>query len=216
MHYRVKSVLTFGLTVALVSTALAEEELDVEVGRTPAGELAFPAFDFGKVTLEAVDPGNPFGLNGYSGDNPGWAAEGAPEGLLALEAGADVWVEVLALSPALRMLDPDAGLADILVGGSWQLGGPEFDGHLIWFVDADHPAFDPMQEHWAATLRLIDLGTTGYSPSATHSFVFRIPEPGTGFLFVIAAGLAARTLRRSARGAWTFPHTLAISPGASE
>ncbi|MGE0480667.1 MAG: PEP-CTERM sorting domain-containing protein [Phycisphaerae bacterium] len=197
--------LTVLASAALVGPVRAGEELDVEVGRTAGGALAFPPFDFGKATLDAVDPGNPFGLNGYSGENPGWAAEGAPEGLLALEDGADIWVEVLALSPALRMLDPNAGLADIVPGGSWRLGGPEFDAHPLWLIDADHPAFDPGQEHWTAAFRLVDHGTTAYAPSQTHAFVFRIPEPGTGLLFAAAAAVVA--LRRRAGSAGTRPLT---------
>lgn len=187
------ALFTIVALIAPMTPAWADEELDVEVGVDDAGRLAFPTFDFGKVLLEPVDPGNPFGLAGWSGDDPGWAAEGAPEGLNALGAGANIRVELLSISPALRMLDPNAGLADVPVGGFWDLGGPEFDGHPIWLIDSDSPTFDPEQDNWIATFRLVDTGTTGYFPSIEHSFRFGIvPEPASLGLLLIGLAVAAR------------------------
>jgi hypothetical protein len=185
--------------VAALSPAAAwagDEELDVEVGVTSGGQLAFPAFDFGVVSLDPVDPGNPFGLIGYSGQDPGWAAEGAPEGLLALADGAEVYVQILSISPALRMLDPNAGLVDIPAGSSWRLGGPEFDGHPLWLIDRTHPAYDPDAGPWVVTWRLVDQGATQYSPSENGAFSF-VPEPNT--LMPLALLTPALLYRREAR-----------------
>lgn len=181
------------LTMMTLSARMAHAELDVEVGVDGAGRLAFPPFDFGTVILEPVDPGNPLGLQGYAGDDPGWAAEGAPEGLGALADGSNIAVEILSLSPALRMFDPDAGLAELLPGSQWVVGGPEFDAHPLWLIDTADPAFDPDQSVWLGTFRLIDLGTTGYLPSEQMTFAFGIPEPATiGLALPLFAALSRR------------------------
>lgn len=179
--------------LAFAATAVQAHESDVEVGVDDVGRLAYPAFDFGTVILAPVDPGNPLGLQGYAGDDPGWAADGAPEGLNALGLGSNIAVEILSLSPALRMFDPDAGLAELYAGMQWIIGGPEFDAHPLWFIDSDDPAFDPGQAVWLGTFRLVDLGTTGYLPSEPMSFAFGIPEPGA---FCLALPLFVMTLRR--------------------
>lgn len=197
MH-RLILILSFAAALTPATTWADGEELDVEVGVTPGGQLAFPAFGFGVVSLDAIDAGNPFGLIGYAGQDPGWAAEGAPEGLLALADGADVYVQVLSLSPALRMLDPNAGLVDIPAGSSWRLGGPEFDGHPVWLIDRTHPEYDPDAGPWVVTWRLVDQGATQYSPSETGAFSF-VPEPNTLMLLgLLTPAMLCR--RRRGRG----------------
>lgn len=193
-----KSVIKYSVAFLAMSTVFATagagQELDVEVGIDAGGRLAVAPFDFGTTILDPVDPGNPFGLQGFAGENPGWAAEGAPEGLNALEDGSNIAIEILSLSSALRMFDPDAGLAEIHAGEQWVAGGPEFDAHPLWLIDNSDPAFNPNQGDWPCTFRLVDLGTTGYQPSEVYTLNFGIPEPGTALLLI--PGMLLYSLRR--------------------
>lgn len=187
------------LASALLGTAIAGpdhgDELDVEVGVNAAGQLAWPDFDFGKVLLEEFSNSPvPFLPDaGWTGDDPGWAGLGKVEdGISPLGIDAAITVEVIALSPALRMFDP-AGGSEIVAGGTWTLpAGNEFDAHPIWVIDATSPMFDPMQQNWIGEFRLIDNGTTNYAASANHTFVFGTPEPGSLALLAVSLLLVRR------------------------
>lgn len=171
-------------------------ELDVEVGAR-MGALDVAPFDFGAVVLEAfANSPIPFLPDiGWIGDNPGWASPPKLRGdLLPLPLGANVDVELISLSPALRMFDP-AGGAEILPGGVFHLGGPEFDSHPLWVIDATHPEFIPSMTAWTAAWRLFDAGSTQLNPSGEYEFIFAIPEPSGCAL----AGLGALFLRRVSR-----------------
>ncbi len=174
---------------------------DVEVGRTDTGALGFVDFDFGTTVLEPYGPPAPLPFlpsQGWILDDPGWATlEGPEDGLLPLEAGATIMVEVISLSPALRMYDP-AGGGEVLAGGQWMAGGNEFDAHPLWVIDATSPSFDPLQTEWFGSFRLIDTGSTGYTPSETHRFTFTTPEPASAALLCIGALFASRRARRMA------------------
>lgn len=167
-------------------------ELDVEVG-VRMGALDVAPFDFGAVVLQAF-ANSPIPFlpdSGWIGDNPGWASPPELRGdLQPLPPGASVDVELISLSPALRMFDP-AGGAEILPGGVFHLGGPEFDSHPLWVIDANDPEFNPAMTAWAAAWRLIDAGSTQLNPSGAYDFVFAIPEPSGCAL----AGFAALFLR---------------------
>lgn len=175
---------------ACTGAALADddhEHLDVEVGQQ-AGVLGWPELPDQPAVLDPVDPGNPFGFQGWSGEDPGWATLEMPEdGWEPLASGAEIWVEVLSLDSGLRMLDPDNGLADINVGDTWLLGGDSFDTHPIWLVDSTTPGFDPSQTIYSGTFRLLDQGTTGYSSSGVHTLSVFVPEPASAALLALAA-----------------------------
>lgn len=196
------------LTITLITVVTAANSLDaapirggghhhhgdVIVGRTDAAQLAFEADLDEASLLHQIDPENPLGINGYSGEMPGYEAlEEDEQDLFMLEPGADVYLEVIALDPALRLFDPHAGFAEFGLGDTWQLG-QEFHTHPLYVLDADHPSFDPDQGEWLATFRFVDLGSTQYTPSDNFTAAFAIPEPAS--LSLLLLGLAGAFRRR--------------------
>lgn len=156
------------IAIGGVGTARAQHEGDVEVGTTADRQLG------AIVAQDAPSPLHPFsqfGLNGWLGDEPGFEALLKPEGeLFPLEEGCEIRLDVWALDSALRVFD--SGLNEIHVGENLLLGGHELHEHAFWFIDAEHPAYDPNQEAWAGTFTLIDTGGTGYSQSHPIQLLF--------------------------------------------
>lgn len=193
-------IASFGAVLAFLSSpALGGEEhdRDIRAGVFGSGQLAAIAssdpFD-----LPPVDPGNPLGLHGWSEGEPGFAevdpAELPPD-VSVLGAGANIAVQVVALDPALAILDPGAGLTPLAPGQNFVLGGPGFDTHPVWLIDSDSPGFNPAQTLWTGTFRLVDLGSTNYAASANFDLTFRpTPEPATAA--ILAVGLLAALRRR--------------------
>ncbi|MEM7166808.1 MAG: hypothetical protein AAF581_15195, partial [Planctomycetota bacterium] len=81
-------------------------------------------------------------------------------------------LEVVSLDPALKAHTP--GFASVLTmpGDSWTMGSPPFDNHPTWHIDSTDAGFDPAQTQWTGTFRIVDTGTTGYTPSTTFDIVF--------------------------------------------
>ncbi len=193
-----KTLATTSLFVSVMffaKHATAQHEGDIEVGVYASGQLG--AFVPAESTLlDEIAPGNPFGLHGWSGEEPGFASLlVAEDDLNPLDPTADLWLEIVGLSPAMRVLDPST-FSDIGIGGTWSLEAVPFDTHPIWMVDSDDPAFDPGQGRWTVDWRLIDQGGSAYDASEVYSLSFVIPEPST--LASLAVGAALLLRRRPA------------------
>jgi hypothetical protein len=161
---------------------------DLEVGFVAGPEfnqLAFHGDLDEAALLEVIPPDSPLGIDGWIGEEPGFVAlEAAEDGIEPLVDGAEVWLEIIDLDPALRIFDP-VGF-EYGVGESMLLGDADFHTHGFFVVDADAPAFDPDQEVWTGTYRFVDQGTTGYTASESFSISVEIPEPTSLALLVPA------------------------------
>lgn len=180
--------------LAISSPALASlinprhEEDDVNIGVSGAGQLVV---EFGdeQISLPAVSGL----LNGFLGDEPGFFTidEDEPdEDIFVIGAGANIVLEVISFDDALKAWTP--GFAAILSqpGDTWSLGAAPFDTHPFWHIDSDDAGYiaPPLQTKWSATFRLLDTGSTGYSPSEPIMVTFT-PEPGSLGLLAIGAAL---------------------------
>jgi len=195
------SALLAGIIVGAFSASAAahQHEGDVIIGRTGSGQLRFEA-DLDEIHLLEPVAGL---LQGWAGDEPGFEAlaEDEPdEDFFRLGTGAQIWLEAVALDPALRVHNPLNPLLMLSAPGDrLPLGDHELHDHVIWHVDPLDPAFDPGRSIWQGTFKLVDTGPTGYSDSPLLTLRFAIPEPGT-FALLVAGSLAV--LRRPAtRGA---------------
>lgn len=190
-----------GLLGTVASHTLAgphEHGEDVVVGRTSSGQLATEVPVPGPHELPPISGL----LNGWAADEPGLmnlAVDEPDEGFFVLGSGAIISLELVSIDPALKIWSPGFNAALTAPGQSFILGGSEFDTHGTFHIDATDPNFDPNQNLYVATLRLVDTGTTGYSPSAPFSLSFTpVPEPATSLMLLMSSiGLIAR--RRSAR-----------------
>lgn len=189
--------------LALASTGMAQHTGDLWVGRSASGQLKLdtvcePSCGFDPSDNLTILTPDEFG--GFSNDAPGFdriTADQPAEDTFRLAAGAQIRLQVvelnehpstpadLAIAPALLIYDPLAftfyPYAE--AGGLYReisLGTYQLHKHVVWFLDAMDPAYDPTRCTWEVTLRLIDKGTTGYSPSEPFTLRFALHEPVPG------------------------------------
>ena len=185
------------LSLAWAGAAVAQHAGDLWVGRSAAGQLKLdvtcgPSCGFDPAVREVVLV--PDELGGYSSDSPGFdritAAQPAEEDTYPLGSGASVWLEIVAfvpepqledlsISPWLLIYDPVAFTFYPYQDGatlyrSISLGGAQLHRHLVWFLDAGLPGFDPSACTWTMSLRLIDRGATQYAPSEPFELRFAL------------------------------------------
>lgn len=190
--------LLFASSAALAGGGHGHTDDDLVVGITSAGQLAVE-FNFAElIELPEITAGP---LSGWGLDDPGFFnldADEPDEDFFVLGAGADIRFEVIAFDAALKGWTQ--GFASIFddAGEFFPLGSPDFDEHPFWQIDSSDAGFDALQTQWNATGRLIDVGTTGYAPSApfTLSFV-PVPEPASALLLSLTG--ATLLLRRTRR-----------------
>lgn len=167
------------VAVATASTALGQHEGDIIVGRNASNQLV--ASGFNSSDIHALQPVSGL-LSGWSGNNPGFDHLPTPQpanNLFPLTMGAQIRLQVVAISAAFRILGP--GLSPILdePGESLLLGGATLHEHVVWHVDATDTNYHADICLWTATLILRDTGSTGYADSAPFTLRFA-SQPAVG------------------------------------
>ena len=150
--------------------ARAEDDGDVIIGRTAAGQLRIGEF----IPDEHIVP-----LPCASGLFQGWALNepgfdhlvdpNGPADFFPLETGAQVRIVCLVIDPAFRAISPSFVIIDA-PGESVLLGNQGLHLHLTWHINSADPAFYPNQTDWYATFKLIDTGSTDYVESSPFAF----------------------------------------------
>ena len=166
----------FGVAALLfgVSLAQAQHSGDVWVGRSSAGQLKISSQ--GYVPEENYHTLYPVSglLNGWTDDSPGFdhiSTDDPPADLYRLQSGAQIWLEVVALDPAFRLIDSVFQILDA-PGEQTYLGDHTLHVHNTWHINSDDPAYDPDQCVWHAAFILRDTGSTQYVPSEPFTFSF--------------------------------------------
>jgi hypothetical protein len=171
--------LTLGIIIlvaALARAAAAQDEGDVFVGRSAAGQVRIGPPGSGSFLPEAnltVLPTSKV-FNGWSGIEPGWdhlVSDQPGLDFLALEAGCQVQLELIQADPGFKAITPGFTVIDE-PGERALLGGATLHIHLTWLIDADDAGFDALKTLWRATYKLVDTGTTAYAESASFTFYF--------------------------------------------
>ncbi|MCP4592161.1 MAG: hypothetical protein GY842_15610 [bacterium] len=153
--------------------ARAQHGGDVWVGRSAAGQLKVSPAGFVPEDNYAplAEVNGPL-LWGWSDNDPGFdhiTADDPGNDALQLQAGAEIWLEVVAMDPALRMLDAGFQLLDS-PGDATFLGDQGLHVHNTWHIDSLDVDYDPEQCVWEATFILRDEGGTGYAASEPFTF----------------------------------------------
>ena len=165
-------LLAFVLGLAATGHALAQHAGDLWVARNSADQLALTGFDYADQWV--VLPETSGLLSGWADNAPGFdrlITEVPAAGLFRLASGADIWLEVVALDPGLRIIDNSFQVLEV-PGQQTRLGNHLLHTHLTWHINMDDPAFDPQQTCWEAELLLFDAGSTNYADSPVFTMTF--------------------------------------------
>lgn len=158
------------LLVGIVSglclpAAAAQHPMDYWVGRTADDTITMGGF------FDPIRPGisvlpEVSGLlNGWSENDPGFDHVQTPQpklDLFPLDAGAEIWIEVVEMTPAFRAIDASFQILN-LPGDVAFLGDHLIHEHLTWHIDSTDDAFDELRTLWTARLKLVDVGSTEYA-----------------------------------------------------
>ncbi|MCG3136333.1 MAG: hypothetical protein HJJLKODD_00161 [Phycisphaerae bacterium] len=162
----------------LTSTAHGQSHAgDVGVGRSAAGQLKI-VYDLEQIKPLLYIDAPPY-FTGYLDDNPGFdaitAAQVNPElDLYQLQPGTNVWLEALELAPGFSADYIGFYILDN-PGDVGPLGTHTLHTHYTWMLDpTGDPGWNPDQCLWTGTFRLIDQGSTNYSPSEPFTLQFSI------------------------------------------
>lgn len=148
------------------------------IGRTAEGRLTWHRGDGvpdqALTVLEEIPPES--SLEGFSATIPGFSGVVTPSpehDVYPLETGADVWMEQIAVTPALLQIQtPSFMIVNLLSPPEMRIGGADSHAHPIWQIDSADPDYDPTQCIWEVTFILKDKGTTGYTSSEPLTFYF--------------------------------------------
>lgn len=171
-----------------VNVVSAQHTGDVWVGRSAANQVAISPRGFvPAMSYHFLSPVSGL-LHGWTDDDPGFdhiTAADPNNDLLVLQNGAQLWLEIVSLDGALRLIDSAFNILDT-PGQTTYLGGYNLHVHNTWHINSDDPAYDPDQCVWHMTVVLRDTGGTSYGASLPHTFSFtNVPvrppvEPATG------------------------------------
>lgn len=176
-EYALQAAMIYAAIWVLPQPVKAQHMGDVLVGRSAAGQLRISAPGSGgyvpEENIKLLPP--VMGLfNGWSDNNPGFdrLVTSDPESdFLTLQSGVQVRIEVVQVDAAFQAISASLAIIDD-PGERLLLGGSTLHTHLTWLVNSDHPMFDPDKVLWRATFKLVDTGSTGYSPSDPFTFYF--------------------------------------------
>ncbi|MGB0714404.1 MAG: hypothetical protein ACPGXK_00905 [Phycisphaerae bacterium] len=140
------------------SSAIAQHNADLWIGERN-GKLDWQ--ESGGLQPSSVyhqlDPVDTF-LRGWSDNDPGFDhVRDVAAGVGPLPNGVDVMIEVVAMDPALYLIDNSFQIL-FEPGDSTLLGDEGLHTHLTWFVDEQDPQFDETQCLWEGTFRLYEQG----------------------------------------------------------
>lgn len=179
---RIAVVTGIATAIAITNPALAHEA-HMLIGHSSAGQLVINTADgiqnHTSTVLSLIPPGG--FIEGYSASIPGFSLvlSSVPEvDCYPLAAGADVWLELVAIdSPLLVIETPSYLIINEQDPPEMQIGG-EATAHVhpLWLLDTLDPAFDPVQCTWEASFVLRDKGNTGYADSDLLTFRFSAGE----------------------------------------
>jgi hypothetical protein len=165
-------LIAFVVGLAATGPALAQHAGDLWVARTSADQLTLSGFAYAEQRV--VLPETSGLLAGWADNAPGFdrlITEVPAEELFRLDSGADIWLEIVALDPALRVIDNSFQILDS-PGQQTRLGNHLLHTHLTWHIDLNDPDFDPQQTCWEADLLLFDAGSTNYGDSPVFTMTF--------------------------------------------
>lgn len=160
-------------TTAMAAThASAQHTGDVWIGVDSNGQLAASAGAFVPADNYAYLVPVSGLLHGWSDDAPGFDHVVTPaDGLAPMQSGANIWLEVVELDPAFRVIDDAFQILDA-PGDDTQLGDHTLHQHDTWHINSSDAAYDPDRCVWHATFVLRDDGSTGYATSDPLTFNF--------------------------------------------
>ncbi len=182
---QIKSIAFLGCAL-LAHVAHAEHMGDLWVARTSSGQLAISPMGLTPDdNYLYLIPVNGF-LNGWSDNDPGFdriTSDQPAFDLYPLETGSSIYLEVIEMDPALRLIDN----AFVIIhdpGDTTYLGGSNLHIHNTWHINSDDLEFDPTQCVWEATFVLFDTGPTSYTDSTAFTLLFtnvELEEPDGDF-----------------------------------
>jgi hypothetical protein len=163
------------LPPSMPNAAFGQHRGDVWIGRTGDGTLAISPTDASFIPEQNYVVLGPSGgvFPGWSDDDPGFDSMTiSTNGVFPMDPGADVWLEVVDMEPAFRLVTDSLEVLNEPGESARFPGGHRVHEHWTWNIQSTHPEFDPEQCVWRATFFLRDEGTTGYESSRNFTFQF--------------------------------------------
>lgn len=157
--------------LALTPAALGQHAGDVWVGVTFQDQLAVSTDGF--IPESNFAPLTPVSglIHGWSNDDPGFDHVVTGTDVVPLEAGAEIWLEVVAVDAAFEAIDDGFQFLHD-PGDDTFLGESTLHEHITWHINDQDPDFDENQCVWEATFVLRDDGSTVYATSAPFTMSF--------------------------------------------
>ncbi len=160
------------LVAAGSATLLGQHADDIWVGASGGGQLKRAGLDV-DATIVVLPPSSG-ALLGWADNEPGFdrvTVDDPVNDLYRLGSGALIWLEVVQLDEAFRVIDASFNVFD-QPGEQMLLGDHNLHVHPIWHINSQDAAFEPLRTLWRATFRLVDTGSTGYADSVDFTIRF--------------------------------------------
>ncbi len=164
-------------TIVLVLSmgpGLGRAHFDMHIGRSSQGVLVVRNVPWWHWELPALGPGEP--IIGWLDNDPGFSGLPIPlpaEDAYLLQFGANLWLELVAIDPGLRVWSPVLSHAIDTPGQRLWLGPFNLHTHLNWHADAARLGSN-FTGLLSLAFRIVDTGATGYAPSAAVVLTFEV------------------------------------------